>query len=80
MRKIYITKEDLINEIDIVKNRLGNKPVGPIAYLIVLIGVVVSMILLIPIIVLWLILIILYIPGFLLDSLILKFLHKGKTK
>lgn len=80
MRKIYITKEDLINEIETVKDRLDSKPVGPIAYLIVLIGVVFSLILLIPIVLLWLILIIMYIPGFLLDNLILKFLYKGKHK
>lgn len=80
MRKIYITKEDLVNELENLKVDLAKKPTGPFAYLVVLIGVIGSLLLFIPIIVFWLMLIVIYIPGFILDNFIIKLLHKGKNK
>lgn len=80
MRKIYITKEDLLNDLENVKIQLDKKSVGPFAYLVVFVGVILSLLMFIPIIALWLLLLVLYIPGFLLDNIILKLLYKGKNK
>ena len=81
MRKIYITKEDLINELETISSKIGNKTeknIGVFAYLVAFIAIVGTLFLLIPIVVLWLLLLVIYIPGFFLDSLILKIFAKRK--
>lgn len=81
MRKIYITKEDLVNEIEAMPNRLfknKNKPAGPFAYIAVSLLLLVTLMCAIPMMVSWLLILILYIPGYAIDSIIVNYFIKGK--
>lgn len=75
---MYITKENLIKELDNLNSKIAKQPVRPLAYLIVLIGVILTIFLIMPIIFLWLLLIILYIPGFLIENAIIYIRRKIK--
>ena len=81
MRKIYITKEDLLNELETARDKLfkdKSKPAGPFAYIAVVLLVVIALLFIIPMILSWLLVIILYIPGYIIDSIIVSYFYKRK--
>ena len=81
MTKMYITKEDLINQLDIARDKLfrdNTVSPGPFAYIAVIILVTGTILLSIPIILFWLLVILLYIPGYVFDSIFVNYFYKGK--
>ena len=77
MDKFYIEKEELLELLAADTKKLV-KASGPIAYVIACIGIFLTLLLLVPIVVLWLLLIIIYVPGYFIDTFILKYKKGNK--
>lgn len=79
MSKIHITKEQLINELNIIQDRVIKKQViAPMGFLVLITGFILTLLLAIPIVIAWLFLILLYIPLYFIDLLIARLVTRRK--
>jgi hypothetical protein len=78
LNKFYIDKDELLDMLKHDTKQVVNRS-GPIAYFVAVIGVIITLLLLIPIAVLWIVLFALYIPGYFIDLLIIKYTKGNKN-
>jgi hypothetical protein len=79
MSKIHITKEQLINELNMLQDSVTKKQiVAPMGFLVLITGFMLTLLLAIPIVIAWLFLILLYIPLYFIDLFIARLVTRRK--